>query len=196
MAEARNWLPRLLVESVLIVISILAALAVNQWQESRARAARADEARAAFVHEIRSNSELLSSNQFLPHHRRLQTEYSKAMNEGSAEPGSLFDTGIHPAPLRDAAWRSFSGTVVLVDFSPEAVLLLSDIYRAQDNLEKRNTGFLTSIGAPRSDRETPAFAKDMNRAIGMYLNDLVPAEEQLLASYQKALEKLAQNQKR
>jgi hypothetical protein len=176
---------------LLIVVSILAALAVNEWREAHARAARAEEARAAFVHEIRANSDLLLSNDYLPHHKRLQTEYSKAANEGSSEPGSFFETGVHPAPLRDAAWRSFSGSTVLIDFPPEAVLLLSDIYRAQDSIEKRNDGFLNAIGTPRSDRETPAYAKDMTRSIFMYLNDLVPAEERLLKSYQHALEKLS-----
>jgi hypothetical protein len=42
-------LPRLMVESILIVVSVLVALAVNDWKASRERSARAVEARTAFT---------------------------------------------------------------------------------------------------------------------------------------------------
>ncbi|MGZ5019004.1 MAG: hypothetical protein ACXWAV_01100 [Chthoniobacterales bacterium] len=43
---------------------------------------------------------------------------------------------------------------------------------------------------PRSDRETPAYIRDANRSISMYLNDVVPAEEGLVREYDRALEQL------
>ena len=57
------------------------------------------------------------------------------------------------------------------------------------SIEKRHEGFLNSLGAPRSDRETPAFARDLTRSISLYLNDLVPAEEKLLRTYERTLER-------
>jgi hypothetical protein len=191
MKPDRSWLSQLIIQPVMIVLSILAALAVNNWQESRARTQRVADARAAFVNEIRSNQELLSSEKYLPHHQRLRQEYGQIMKGELADKNSFFETGVHPTPLRDSAWRVLSGTATLMDLPPEIVLALSDIYRAQDSLEKRNDGFLNFISAPRSDRETPAYQKDSANSIGMYLNDLVPAEEGLLTSYKHALEKLS-----
>jgi hypothetical protein len=188
MKSERTWLSDLLIQPVMIILSILAALAVNQWQESRALAQRVAEARSAFANEIRSNRDLLLTEGFLPHHRRLQAEYARASKGEIPDSNSFFETGVHPTPLRDSAWRIFSGSTVLTNLPPRILLDLSDIYRAQDSLEKQNQGFLTAISAPRSDRETPAFAKDMTNSISLFLNDLVAAEERLLRSYDHALD--------
>lgn len=175
----------------MIVLSILAALAVNQWQESRARVHRIADARRAFTEEIRRNHELLLSAANLPHHRRLQAEYAKAVKGEAADTGSFFETGVHPTPWSDSAWRTLSGSAILMDLPSDIVLIVSDVYGAQYSIDKRNDGFLNALGAPRSDRETPAYAKDVTRSIGMYLNELVPAEDKMLLSYEHALKRLA-----
>ncbi len=187
----RGWLSQLIIQPIMIVVSILAALAVNNWQESRALAKRVAEARTAFANEITANKQMLLSAQYLPHHRRLQAEYAKAMNENSSDPGSFFETGMHPAPLRDSAWRMLSGSATLMQLPAEFVLALTDIYQLQDSIQKRNDGFLNALGTPRSDRDTPAYGKDVTRSIQMFLNDLVPAEERLLRGYDHALERLS-----
>lgn len=187
------WLHQLLIQPVMIVLSILAALGVTQWQESKARVQRLAGARAAFVNEIRSNQDLLLSESFLPHHRRLRLDYESIAKGQTPDKNSFFESGVHPTPLRDSAWRMLSGTATLMDLPPELVLGLSDVYRAQEWLERRNEGFITALAAPRSDRETPAYVKDAASSIYMFLNDLVPAEERLLASYKHLLEKLSSN---
>lgn len=130
MRSIQKWLPTLLIQSVMIVLSVLVALAVNQWQESRGRAARAVEVRVAFATEIRANRDLLLSELCLPHHRRLKAEYDKAAQGEAPDPGSFFETGVHPALFRDAAWRSFSTSGVLADLPPHLVLAFTDIYHA------------------------------------------------------------------
>ena len=191
MKSDRTWLPQLLIQPPMIILSILAALAVNQWQESRARVQRVAEARRAFTDEIRRNHEMLRSEAYLPHHTRLKVEYDKAVKGEAADTNSFFETGVHPTPLSDSAWRSLSGSAILMDLPSSTVLMVSDIYGAQNSIEKRNDGFLNAIGAPRSDRETPAYARDVTRSISLYLNGLVPAEEKLLLSYEYALKRLA-----
>jgi type II secretory pathway pseudopilin PulG len=188
MRHIRHWLTRIFLECFLIIISILAALAVNEWREARERAARTTEARTAFAHEIRSNRDLLLSDLFFPHHKRLQAEYNAAASEGRDDPGALFKSGVHATPLRNAAWRGFSTGTALADFQPEEVLILSDIYREQDSLETLNSTFRGAIGAPRSDRETPAYRRDVTRSIMLYMNDIVPAEERLRGMYDRALD--------
>jgi type II secretory pathway pseudopilin PulG len=185
------WLSQLIIQPIMIVVSILAALAVNNWQESRDLTKRVAEARAAFVTEITANKQLLLSDNYLPHHQKLKSDYSKAGKEGGSDPGTFFETGLHPAPLRDSAWRTLSGTATVMQLPPEIVLALSDIYRLQDSIEKRNDAFINALSTPRSDRETVSYAKDMTRSIGFFLNDLVPAEELLLRSYDHALERFS-----
>ena len=185
----RTWLSQLIIQPIMIVLSILAALAVNNWQESRARDRRVAETRAAFVNEITANKQLLLSDQYLPHHRRLQAEYKKIAKEGAPDTHAFFDTGLHPTPLRDSAWRTLSGSATLMELPSGFVLSLTDIYRLQNSIEKSNEGFLNSLVAPRSDRESPAYQKDVANSITMFLNDLLPAEESLLRSYDHALDR-------
>jgi type II secretory pathway pseudopilin PulG len=187
----RPWLSQLIIQPIMIVLSILAALAVNNWQDARAAAKRVAEARAAFTNEITANRQLLLADKHLPYHRNLQAEYRKAYQENLKDPGTFFDSGMHPTPLRDSAWRMLSGTATLMQLPPEFVLALTDIYHLQDAIQKGNEGFLTSLGAPRSDRESPAYTKDLIRSISFFLNDLVPAEESLLKLYDHALDKFA-----
>ncbi|HVF72259.1 MAG TPA: hypothetical protein VM940_11690 [Chthoniobacterales bacterium] len=190
MSRTARWLPRALFESLFIVLSILLALAVNEWRDKQARITRVAEARASFANEIRANRDLLLSDPILAHHRKLQAEYRKLNEDGSIEPGSVFDTGIHPAALRDAAWRSFSASGTLVDFAPADVILLSDIYRAQEDLEKLNSSYIAVMREPRADHQTPEYKRDLNRSLSMYFNDVVPMEEKLARQYESALEKL------
>jgi hypothetical protein len=67
------------------------------------------------------------------------------------------------------------------------LLLLSDIYHAQADLERRDGDFLAALLMPRADRDTPEYQRDSARSITMFLNDLVPAEERLLKSDDRAL---------
>jgi len=191
MNRTARWLPRALFESVFIVLSILLALAVNEWRDKQARVTRAAEVRTAFANEIRANRDLLLSDPILPHHKRLEAEYRRLSETGSAEAGTVFDTGVHPAPLRDATWRSFSVSGTLVDFAPPDVILLSDIYRAQDDLEKLNSSYIAVMRQPRADHETLEYKRDANRSLSMYFNDVVPLEEKLAGQYERALERLA-----
>jgi hypothetical protein len=191
MNRTARWLPRAVFESLFIVISLLLALAANEWRDKHARITRVAEARAAFANEIRANRDLLLSDQILAHHKRLQAEYKQLSDTGSAEAGSAFETGLHPAALRDAAWRSFSANGTLVDFAPPEVIVLSDIYRAQDDLEKLNSGYIGLLREPRADRETLEYKRDMNRSLWMYLNDVISTEERLVQQYERALEKVA-----
>ena len=50
-----GWLPRVLVESALIVFSVLVALAVDEWRDQRATATRPREAVAAITAELQAN---------------------------------------------------------------------------------------------------------------------------------------------
>ena len=71
----RSWLPRVLAESVLIVFSVLLALGVDEWREDAELARKVQEARTAFANEIRGNRDLLASERFHGHHKRMWEHY-------------------------------------------------------------------------------------------------------------------------
>jgi hypothetical protein len=183
-------MPRLLIECILIVLSVVLALAVNNWNVQRQNYARATEARAAFTSEIATNQKMLASDGMLGHHRRLQKTYAQAMGAHSADPQALFETGLHVPTFGDAAWRSFSTSTIFADFSVSEAILLSDIYHAQENIERRAESFLIVLTGPRADRETAEYQRDSAVSIALFLNDLVPAEERLVARYEEGLRRL------
>ena len=187
----RPWLTQLIIQPIMIVLSILAALGVDNWQKSQAKVRRVADTKAAFVKEITANKQLLQSQNYLPFHRKLQAEYAAAVKNNAPDPGTFFESGPHSAPLRDSAWRVVSGTFTLMELPSGFVLALTDIYRLQDSLEKHNQGFLSSLSTPRSDRETPAYAKDLTHSISVFLNELVPTEERLIRNYDHLLQRFA-----
>ena len=190
MRRFRRLLSHLLVEFLLIVASVLAALAVNNWRTRHDNATRAGEARAAFVSEISANRALLASEEILHHHQRLQTVYAQAAATGAPDPMTLFQSGLHPATFSDAAWHSFSASTIFADFRVNDVLMLSNLYHAQSDIERHTESFLLTLTSPRSDRDTPTYQRDSALSITLFLNDLVPAEQRLLLQYDQALRQL------
>jgi hypothetical protein len=66
----RRWMVRVVFESMLIVVSIVVALGVNEWRDRRELQAQARDARIAFAREINANRDLLLGEESgLPHHR-------------------------------------------------------------------------------------------------------------------------------
>jgi hypothetical protein len=190
MKRYRRLVSRLFIESVLIVVSVLVALGVNDWKTGRDAAAHAAEARQAFISDLMANRAMLQSDLILPYHKKLQAIYAQAAAASAPDPKDLFETGLHPATFADAAWRSFSTPTIFADFRVNDVLILSEIYHAQSKIEGRTESFLVALTSPRSDRETPVYQRDSALSISLFLNDLVPAEERLLKQYDNALEQL------
>lgn len=184
---------RFLTDSAMIVLSILLALALDAWWESRREAREVANARAAFAEEIRSNLALLQGDRYLPYHNAMW----EAFREGSRiENPTLedmhaiwagFDNGVWPTPFRDAVWRSLSNTELLGRLPFEELFMLSDIYREQANVDGWHTRMFDVWSESRSDREDPAFIKDDIQRTRTYLSDVVAGEERLLERYQEAL---------
>ena len=187
---------RILLESLLIVFSILFALSLDAWREGRREARRLAEVRAAFGEEIRGNLALLESDRFLPRHRALWErfrELSRLDSPTGEEQYQVwidFDGGIWPAPLRDAVWRTLGNTEVATRMSFDELFMLADIYREQENVDSWHQRMFTVWSEVRSDRDDPAFIRDDIQRTRTYLADIVAGEERLLKAYAQALEQL------
>jgi hypothetical protein len=186
--KSRSWGPwfaKAAFESLMILVSILFAFAIDNWREDTERARRLAEARVSLIQELRFNRELIARDIFLPHHQRLKTIYQDMFKSGSTDRAmAMFKTGIHPTPLRDAAWRSFLVSGVAGDLPFALHARLAGIYGDQERLEFLHRSTVGALLIPRADREAPAFTRDMIRTVSMYLTDVVANEEGLQKEYQ------------
>jgi type II secretory pathway pseudopilin PulG len=186
-SDAQAWLAKAALESLLIVFSVLLALSVDSWREARDRANKLAEARAALVAELRFNRQLLTDDRYLAHHIRLHTVYDAMESAGRTdEVNALFRTGIHRAPLRDAAWRSFSLSDIANDMAFADRTLLAGIYDEQDSLDTLHRTLLANVSAPTPYRENPAYLRDLVHSIDLTLSDIVYSEQALLTHYTSA----------
>ena len=199
----RSWLPRVLVESALIVFSVLLALAVDQWRDNRDLQRQVREARAAFAQEIRGNRDLLNSDRYLPHHKRLWAHYrtmGEAVDAGdqarlaelNTVKSSIFNTGVWPTPLRDVVWRTFAQADLLRHMRPVEIFALTDAYREQAMVDAWHNRMFTIWSEPRSDKESPGYVKSEIHSTRSYLADVVAGEERLLKRYEEVLTLLEQ----
>ena len=197
----RSWLPRVLAESVLIVFSVLLALAVDQWREDRELQREVREARIAFANEIRGNRDLLTSERYHGHHKRMWAHYralgaaadardEARLAELDVITSAEFSNGVWPTPLRDAVWRSFSQSEILRHMKPAEVFLLADTYREQEALDQWHNRMFDIWSQPTAEIDRPEFQRSKIHTTRSYLADVVAAEERLVEHYTKVLEQL------
>jgi len=197
-----GWLRQAIVESVLIVVSLLLALGLNEWNEARVRAERVAELRQFFVEEIRSNRTRLASDEIYPHHLRLRK--ALAGYEGADRPTEAdrerafapFRTGVHPMGFRDAVWRSAGFGDLLQHMDQREVFMLADIYRLQENLDEINRAAYSQLISANPGSEDPAEVAKLVRTLQLYLGDVTAIEAELLVLYGRALKQLSDEPKR
>lgn len=201
----RSWLPRVLAESVLIVFSVLLALAVDQWREDRELARQVREARQAFANEIRGNRDLLSSDRFHGHHERMWAHYRLLGEAADAKDHARlaeldrvtrehFSNGVWPTPVRDAVWRSLSNSEIVRHMKPAEVFALADVYREQEGLDRWHNRMFDIWSQPSAEIDRPEFQRSKIHTTRSYLADVVAAEERLVKFCEAALAQLDSNE--
>lgn len=184
------WLGRAVFESLLIVFSLLLALALNNWNEDRQTANRVAETRTFFAEEIAANRARLSSDVILPHHRRLHRQLVQALGGPEPDPGAVsqaleaaFRTGIHPYVPRDAVWRSVSSGPLLAQMDPREVFALAGAYRVQEELTAVNRAMYATILAEDLEASDPRALRRRAQVVRSYLSDVTAIEAELEQSY-------------
>ena len=126
----RSSLPRLIVESLLIVFSVLLALGVNQWQDSRGRKERASVALHSIQSELEDNRE--SVNRARINHISMKDSLQSYTQRHETLPARIYLGGVfNPAATQSTAWDAARETGVATDLPFELVLELSRIYNHQ-----------------------------------------------------------------
>jgi hypothetical protein len=196
----RRWLPKAVFESLLIVFSVILALGLSDWAESRRTAARVQEMRGHLIGEMRANRALLVSDAYLPHHRQLKTAFGRAtgmpgapIGRAEARPAidQLFKGGLHQPPLQDAVWSSVVGGDLLEHLPAEDLFTLARVYRAQSSTEELNRIGAESAAGLLDVLADESLAPRQMMRMTLFLEDMVYHEERMVALYDQALKQLA-----
>lgn len=181
-------------ESVLIVLSVLVGLALNEWRELRAERARAETALVNFRRELAENLATLERRQ--PKHAALAERLQRAAEQD--RPGEtafasfrqlMPEGGLDNAPLRDAAWETAlsTGALRLLDYEPAA--LLSETYLVQRRaIEQTVQTMAARFLMPENFQ--PALRRPMLQTHGMIFVELSGQESYLIDVYRQALRRL------
>jgi hypothetical protein len=198
----RRWLVRAFFESALIIVSIVVALGVNEWRDQRQLEGQVREARLAFAREIAANREILRAEKSgLPYHQRLWERYRELGDRSVITEANLrplytdFPTGVSMLRLRDAVWRSLSGTDVLRRLDQQDLFLLAEIYRQQQEIDDFNRAMYAAWRQVDADAGSPGYVKDGVRSTRAYLADVIAAEVRLQKLYEEASGRFRESEK-
>jgi type II secretory pathway pseudopilin PulG len=189
----RDWLLRGTFEAVLILIGLLGAFALDEWQDTRARAERVETLVTAIRAELEAN---------LRQHEEASaynTEVADSIWDQGAKgvevvPSSAYPRGLILGPdLTSAAWVTAQNDAALSELPIEKMLALARVYEMQrahlDDVKTLLNNLYalllqTDPTAPRVDGLTQPLL------IGGVLRDYARRGRRLIDEYRAALEQL------
>ena len=183
----------LLMESALVVLSVLLGLALGEWRDHARERALARTALRTFRQEIAGNLAMLETAQ--PKH----AAFAKRLGDAAARPAtddaftSFVATmpagGLDTKPLRDVAWETAQTTGALRLLDYETAALLSETYLVQrDALQPTLARLADRMMIP--ENFTPSQRAAMLRTHQMLLVELSGQEAYLMELYRRVLGKL------
>jgi hypothetical protein len=179
---------RVVVESALIVFSILLALAVNQWADTRKQRELTTRSLAAIRAEVASNAALVQDR--LPYHRNLEAVLRRADSLGSVHKYADFVradpewSGFKNPELDNTAWQTALTLGGATNMGFDTLRTLSRLYAVQNRFDQYN---LASI--PGFDFSDAAMSSTIRRML-VYVATVRTNEDTLLNRYAAALKLL------
>lgn len=181
-----TWILRIFVESFFIMVSILLALAVDNWRETAQHQRLAQQSLQVFEREMKANLALL--DEVSPYHSGLRSVVAQALaNPAQAADMRSIVEGLQPTrPLLNTAWQTALATGALTHIDVQTVAALSLAYSFQERFRQQTTTERPriTIGATPTREE---LLRNISEAY-TYLNALVAAEEELRVAYQQAID--------
>ena len=180
------WLPRVLIESALIVASILVALGFDEWQEDRQDEEMLHLALLNFVVEIQQNKARMDDaapfNQGL---RQVVARHYRDDDISSVREFVNMVASYSPARLQSTAWDTALATGSLVKMEYKLVTALSFTYSLQNRYESV-TGFGMSDLTSAQNLSDSNFQLAIYNSI-RYLDDVIGMEAELGAAFAEAV---------
>jgi len=185
------WLPRALVESVLIVLSILLALGLDEWQEDQEIQELIDRSVVNFSNELaRNKSRIEDISAYHQGVRAVLDKLSKQPDTTSLIAFRNIMDAMQPVVLTNSAWQTAVATGVLGRMDFELVSALTLTYNTQSRFDGKYNSILLSLLSPDNlhEQNLPITIYNASRFVAA----VATAESELSIYYTQTLELLAQ----
>lgn len=169
------WL-QLAFEAVLIVLSVLLALAVNEWRQDRKDQALAQRALETLRREMQANQEEVK--QKLAYHKEAYERVNDQPEQGGISLRAAF--------LRNTAWGTVQATGAATHLDYEVAAVASAIHGMQQKYEQL-VDIATELMYSTNLNPSGRTAKDLRTAFLPILSDLIDYEQTLSDMYEEAL---------
>ena len=184
--KSPSWLPRVLVESALIVFSVLLALALDEWRDERVTAARAREAVAAITAELEGNRK--AAERARDFHRGIQATLNALLSKKQLPEPEIYMAGMfNPARLVETAWTAARDAGAIDAIPYPVVLKLSRVYEWQAAYKHLGSEIVTDLYSDLRRRGIEPVLRDGYAGFIILTADFVNREEDMLARYDDAL---------
>ncbi|HEX8695116.1 MAG TPA: hypothetical protein VF746_22075 [Longimicrobium sp.] len=186
-----SQLPEIVLQCIVLVISIVVALAVDQWTSERSDRELALQSLDSFELEIRQNQRRLEdSGPFRAGLREVLVRMEESGRLGTMD--EFYSTvgleALRPPHLLDTAWQAALVTDALSRMDYATVSALSLTYSRQDRYRSFSEEGLPAALRPGG---TPgAEAPAAIRSTILYLSEAIEDEEELVVVYQQALQRI------
>jgi hypothetical protein len=179
-----------LVESALIVFSVLVALAVDEWRATRATEARAREAVAAITAELEANRK--AAERARDFHRGIHAALNALVAKKELPGPDIYMAGMfNPARLVETAWTAARDADAIAAMPYPLVLKLSRVYEWQAQYKNLGSQIVTDLYADLRRRGVEPVLRDGFAGFAILAADFINREEDMLARYDDALAALA-----
>jgi hypothetical protein len=179
------WLPRVLFESMLIILSILVALGLDEWREERQNAENIQHALANFIAEIEQNKARVEDA--APFNQGLRHVLSRRQQVQAIESVSTFINIVesyNPVVLQSTAWETAIATGSLAKMDYNLVSALSLTYSLQNRYQQVSRTGMMELTSPQN-----LSAEKLDLAVYntiRYLDDVTSMETELGGVYSEA----------
>ena len=186
--RSRKSIGDLALESAMIVLSVLLALAASRWVDNRKQHQLAAQALASFDREIRANQQRVL--EVYPYHQALAAAARRLDSLGTTHSYADWKrqvpawSGFRPPDVTTTAWQTALTTGALANLPYRQVGALSDAYTLQTKLDAFTGAYIPLFDF--SDAAMPATV----RRINAYMQTVVSFETTLLREYADGLQTL------
>ena len=183
--RSRKSIGDLALESAMIVLSVLLALAASRWVDSRKQQQLTTQALASFDQELRANQQRVLA--VYPYHQALAAAARRLDSLGAIRSYADWKrqfpawSGFRPPDVTTTAWQTALTTGALGNLPYRQVGALSDAYTVQTKLDAFTGAYIPLFDF--SDAAMPATVRRMNA----YMQTVISFETVLLREYADGL---------
>lgn len=198
MKQKFNW-KVVLVEALMIVLSVLLALFINEWKSNSNELKNTNTVMENISAEIKSNQTLVEN--FIPYHKTVLEKIQVAalkdsllttfLKNGYFEISSIAPRGIKQGDFQNIAWLIAKEERISNRISFEESQLIFSAYEQQARVLKTMERIIKFLGSREIHREE--LIEESIIVLALEWNEMITQEEELVLRYSQALKKLKES---